>query len=161
MAENDKMQPVLIPKGMLGATRDLVISRQHAVLLSTDRLVRAIHLAEARGVRARVAKGKREVTYLHLMFDAHQIIFAENVASESFYPGANALHMLTPEALTDLVQVCPELAKTDDLTSIAEIYGPTARPILTRYEVATDASVKSERSDSGVQPCNVRWPVAA
>ena len=50
-----------IKKGVLGATRDLLVSRQHGMLMGQDSLARATHLAEMMpGIR--VATGKRQVT---------------------------------------------------------------------------------------------------
>ena len=120
-----------------------------------------MHLAETKGLRARVANGRKEVTYVHLMFDAHQIIFAENVASESFYPGANALYMLSPEAIADLMQVCPEFMEADSLEEIARIYGPTAREIVKRHEVTVAACEGRPEPVEEAAPAEPRWPVAA
>ncbi|MBM1634960.1 Hint domain-containing protein [Sulfitobacter mediterraneus] len=130
LAADVRLRPVLIPQGMLGAERDLLVSRQHAVLVDSDRLARAIHLTGAKGLPARIAHGKKQVTYIHLMFDEHQIVFVENVPSESFYPGANAVKMLTEGALEDLLQVLPELSTANSPEDIKRIYGPTARPIV-------------------------------
>lgn len=132
LAADEKMRPVLIPQGMFGAQRDLLVSRQHAILVEDDLLARAIHLADAKGSQARVAHGKKQVTYVHLMFDAHQIVFAENVASESFYPGASAVEMLTASALADMKAAFPAFAEAQSPEELAEIYGPTARPIAGR-----------------------------
>ncbi|UOA20942.1 Bifunctional hemolysin/adenylate cyclase (plasmid) [Sulfitobacter indolifex] len=130
LTANDTLRPVLIPKGSFGATRDLLVSRQHAILIDADRLARAVHLTQAKGTRARIAHGKKQVTYIHLMFDAHQIIFAENVAAESFYPGANAFEALGQEARSDLLRAFPVFAEAGSIEDIAKIYGPMARPIV-------------------------------
>ena len=137
---DEKLRPVVISKGTLGATKNLLVSRQHALLIDEDRLARAVHLTTAKGFRARIAHGRRAVTYIHLMFDAHQIIFAENVPSESFYPGVNAVEMLGKDALTDLLRAFPAFAKAESIEDLAEIYGPTARPIVEREGLTTPSS---------------------
>jgi Ca2+-binding RTX toxin-like protein len=111
LQDNPNQRPVLIKRGTLGAERDLLVSPQHGVVMGRtgDHLVRAKHLVGAMpGVR--FARDKRKVTYIHLMFDAHQIIFAENIASESFYPGHMALSMLGRGALMEVLELFPDLA---------------------------------------------------
>ncbi|MBM1311350.1 Hint domain-containing protein [Sulfitobacter mediterraneus] len=146
LARDVKLRPVLIPQGMFGAERDLLISRQHAVLVDNNRLARAIHLTGTKGLPARIAHGKREVTYIHLMFDEHQIVFVENVPSESFYPGSNAVKMLTETALGELKQIFPELSDANSPEDIERIYGPTVRPIVGYDELA---DVESNLWESG------------
>ncbi len=52
LLRNERLRPVLIRKGVLGAARDLLVSRQHGMLIGHEHLVRATHLARtARGVR--------------------------------------------------------------------------------------------------------------
>ncbi len=136
LAADPRLRPVLIPRGLFGASRDLLVSRQHALLIDADHLARALHLAEARGLPARIAHGKRQVTYIHLMFDAHQIIFGNGVASESFYPGTSALEMLAPAARATMMAAFPALAAAEGPAQVAPLYGPTARPILDRAACA-------------------------
>ena len=130
---NDKLHPVLIKKGVLGAARDLLVSRQHGMLVGQDHLARAAQLAKTtRGIR--VARGKREVTYIHLMFEAHQIIFAEGIPSESFYPGPMALEMLDSAALDELMMLFPSLKRQSDRRDALSPYGSTARDYLRNKE---------------------------
>ena len=129
LAANPKRLPILIKKGTLGATRDLLVSRQHSMLVD-DTLVRAIQLTDQPGIR--IAHGKRAVSYVHLMFEAHQIIFAENTASESFYPGPWGVKMLGDGAKASLQRHFPAYAA--DLTDprVMQTYGPKARPEVSR-----------------------------
>lgn len=76
------MRPILIPEGVLGVARNLVVSPQHGVMLGRDHLVRAKHLIEVPKSRVRVAHGRKSVTYIHMIFDAHQIAFAEGAPSK-------------------------------------------------------------------------------
>ncbi|MHA6324007.1 Hint domain-containing protein [Roseivivax sp. CAU 1753] len=134
------LRPVLIPGGVLGAERDLCVSRQHGMMVGPDHLVRAIHLArDMPGVR--IAHGKRRVCYIHLLFDAHQIVLAEGIPSESFYPGPNALQMLTPQARESLLGVLPGLATRDAFTDravVEAVYGPPARPFAALKDLPAD-----------------------
>ncbi len=128
LTANETLRPVLIPRGFLGAERDLFVSRQHALLQRPDHLVRAIHLTGSNGVR--IAHGKRAVTYIHLMFDAHQIIFAENTAAESFYPGPTALEMFESATRQEFLQEFPQFRKNIGCrVAITEAYGDMVRPL--------------------------------
>ena len=130
LTANEELRPIRISKGALGNHRAMFVSRQHGMMIGSDHLVRAIHLArDMPGVR--IAHGKREVTYVHLFFAQHEIIFAEGIPSESFYPGRTALRMLSPEARATFNRLLPALANAEtagkgDPAEIA--YGPTARP---------------------------------
>jgi len=130
--------PVRIAAGTFGASRDLLVSPQHRMLLtgSTTRLLfdagevlaSALHLVNDHSVR-RQPGGM--VTYVHLLLDQHEIIYAENCPAESFFPGDQALEALGPPALFSLFECMPELR------SHPESFGPTARYCLTRPETLT------------------------
>lgn len=136
-----ELRPVLIRKGSFGLERDLLVSPQHGILLDRDNLVRAKHLVEVPASRVRIAHGKRTVTYSHLMFDAHQIVFAENAPSESFYPGPMALSTLSNPALHELQSLFPEVINPLAPKSwTAKTYGDTARAFLLRKNVQTHFS---------------------
>ncbi|MCG6902684.1 MAG: Hint domain-containing protein [Rhodobacter sp.] len=132
-----ELRPVLIRKQVLGAQRDLLVSPQHGILLGCDHLVRAKHLINAPGSRVRIALGRKSVTYIHLMFDAHQIVLAEGVPSESFYPGPMAQRMVDSTAHGELATLFPEVfAPQADKVSVARSYGGTARDFLAHKAVA-------------------------
>lgn len=82
-----KLRPVRIEQGALGNHRALVVSRQHALLMSPqDVLARAIHLACHGGGRFRIMNGCRRIDYHHLLFERHEIVFANGAATESLLP---------------------------------------------------------------------------
>jgi len=86
--------PIRFAKGVLGNTRDILVSPQHRMLIAGWRaemffgedevLVAAKHLVNNDRIHAAPVD---EVTYVHVLFDRHEVIFAEGCASESFYPG--------------------------------------------------------------------------
>ena len=137
MQKGSHLHPVLIKRGTFGAERDLLVSQQHGVLVgqSGDSFARAKHLADAaKGVR--IAKGKKTVTYVHLMFDDHQVIFAENVPSESFYPGPMALTQMSKPHRAAFSKVLPALGTGRvSREEVAKVYGPTARVFLKKKQV--------------------------
>ena len=130
-----KLRPVLIPKGVFGATRDLFLSRQHAIMIERDHLARAVHLIDLKGVPIRIAHGRKQVTYFHLMFDAHEVLFAENVPAESFYPGPMALKMLDPEAHAEIRLIFPGLLRRLEKPAIEQTYGKTVRRMIKRKDI--------------------------
>ena len=124
---NPNLRPIAIKPTLVGAHSPLLVSPQHGMLVrgedGDETLVRARHMARLHGGQARVARGRSEVVYIHLMFDAHQIIFANGAPSESFYPGKQALGALAPAPLHELTQIFPDLINESALQS----YGKTAR----------------------------------
>lgn len=65
--------------------------------------------------------------YFHILFDEHEIIFAEDAPTESFHPGQQALNTTTRRAQAEILEVFPELAADCDNR-------PTARMVLKSHE---------------------------
>lgn len=112
--------PIRIRAGTLGQgmpCRDLLVSPQHRMLLRSriaermtgtrEVLVPAVKLLDVPGVER--ASDLAEVTYLHLMFDQHEIVFAEGAPTESLLPGPQALEALGHDAAEELRTLFPEL----------------------------------------------------
>lgn len=91
-------RPIRIRAGALGEgcpERDLLVSRQHRILVRSqlvmsatgcaEVLVPAIRLAGLPGVA--VEKGMTSVCYFHILFDRHEIVVAEGCETESFLIG--------------------------------------------------------------------------
>ena len=137
LQENPKMRPVLISRGILGVERDLLVSQQHGMLIgkSGEKLARAKHLAEnVKGIR--IAHGKKSVTYIHLMFDCHQIIISEGSPSESFYPGPMALKMIDEDPREELFSLFPELSiKNINRQNVVDFYGEVSREFAIKNRV--------------------------
>ena len=72
----------------------------------------------------------RDVTYIHLLFADHQIVWANNVPTESFHPANTTLQTIATEQRQDLLGLFPDLEA--DLHS----YGPHARRNLAKPEAA-------------------------
>ncbi len=70
----------------------------------------------------------REVTYMHMMFDQHEIVCAEGAATESFHPGSLGIDAIHDAAREELFAIFPQLRS--DVTQ----YGDTARRCLKRHE---------------------------
>lgn len=132
-----ELRPVFIPAGTLGAgvpQRDLLVSPQHRMLISGPQvalwfgedevLVTAIQLTCLDGVVQRAAA---PVTYIHLMFDRHQIVLSDGAWSESFQPGDLTLAGMDQAQRDELLALFPEVA-------VAEGYD-AARPTLNSREV--------------------------
>jgi hypothetical protein len=94
-----KLRPVSVASG-LNDGRRVLVSRQHRMLIKCpegggdEQFCHAIDLAKAQSGKARIINRLRSVTYHHLLFDAHQVIFGDAIASESFFPGEWALNAL-------------------------------------------------------------------
>ncbi|HSF62912.1 MAG TPA: Hint domain-containing protein [Paracoccaceae bacterium] len=138
VAAEGAFAPIRIRAGTFGAHRDLRVSPQHRVLVrdvladlmfgEPEVLVAAKDLVNGRSVR-REAGGT--VTYVHLLFDRHQVVMAEGLATESFLPGPAVARALAPETLREILVLFPEL---DPETGAG--YGPAARRMLRAHEAA-------------------------
>jgi hypothetical protein len=124
------LAPVRIRRGALGNRRDLWVSPNHRMLLTGARaeilfgeaevLVAAKHLVNDGTIRV---VPRPAIDYFHLMFDDHQIIFAEGCATESLYPGGEALKGLSEESRREILDLFPELE------------GDVSLGLLSRYEL--------------------------
>lgn len=97
--------------------RDLSVSRQHRILRTgwtpqlyfahPEVLVPAHKLVNAGTVR--LALPQADVTYVHFLCDRHEIVIAEGLATESFYPSHQSLAGVEARARAELLVIFPEL----------------------------------------------------
>ncbi|GHG80454.1 Hint domain-containing protein [Pseudodonghicola xiamenensis] len=137
MAEH--LQPVLIGKGALGnglPERDMMVSPQHRVLIASDRnalyfeerevLVAAKHLTWMKGVeRVECAS----VTYIHFMFDQHEVVLSDGAWTESFQPGDLTLGGMDSAQRMEILELFPDLKTREGMAAY-----PAARRSLKRHE---------------------------
>lgn len=145
-----KLAPVVIRKGTLGAERDLRVSPQHRMLLRGWQVDLLVSEPEALAPAINLVNGDTifqmdggEVEYFHMMFDSHEIIFAEGIPSESFHPGEVGMGSFSDETREEIFDLFPELRLS--LSS----FGPSARITMKHHE----AKIWAENSDllPGVQ----------
>lgn len=121
LAASPKLRPVHILQGSLGQgqpERDLDVSRQHRMVVSSQiakrmlgvsrSLVSAIRLTALPGIYVDVVA--TDVRYFHLLFDRHEIIFAEGAPTESLYLGERALQAIGDAARDEICTLFPEFA---------------------------------------------------
>lgn len=120
--------PIEFAAGLLGNARAFRVSPQHRMLNEGYRaqlyfgqeevLVPAKSLINGSTVR-QLAPGP--VTYHHLLFDKHEIVTCDGIASESYHPGHYSLPGIDEQAREDLFRYFPELR------SDPSAYGDAAR----------------------------------
>ncbi|MFV2034408.1 MAG: Hint domain-containing protein [Halocynthiibacter sp.] len=139
LALNPNLFPIRISKGALGPnipTRDLWVSPQHRINLGgaasqllfgiDDVLVAAKHLINGTTIISDTSVS--EVTYFHILFDRHQIMYSGGCQSESLHSGEMAITALGQQAADDVFALFPELAEQSSRNS------PTTLPVLNAYE---------------------------
>lgn len=144
------LRPVRIRSGALGPGHpdtDLVVSPQHRVLVrskialrmfGTDEvLVAARQLLDLDGIG--VADDLAEVEYHHLLFDRHEIIFANGAACESLFTGPMAFRSVGARALEEIFMIFPDLRHGLEPPSIArqQVTGRRARRMVERHVQAS------------------------
>jgi hypothetical protein len=107
---SEKLKPIIFEQDSLGPGRPsqrLLVSPQHRMLVTTESgatvLVPAKALTERKGVR--VARGRRKVTYFHLVFSRHEIIFANDTPTESMFAGRMALQAVPRKCRAEIEDI--------------------------------------------------------
>jgi hypothetical protein len=134
------LRPVLIRAGALGyglPERDMLVSPNHRVLINNDRtalyfeerevLVAAKHLTGLDGVDQVEASG---VSYIHFMFDQHEVVLSDGVWTESFQPGEQSMDGIGKAQRDEIYELFPELRDPEGRKAYQ-----TARRSLSRHEV--------------------------
>lgn len=123
------LAPVLFAAGALGNFRDLYVSQQHRMLITGWQAELACGESEV-FVPARLLENgdtirivpRHKVTYYHLLFARHEIVFSEGIPTESYFPGAF-------EEIEDTGADNAEAALFRDLATPAESGWQTARRV--------------------------------
>ncbi|MEL7114677.1 MAG: Hint domain-containing protein [Pseudomonadota bacterium] len=133
--------PVRIRGGAIGLDvpdGDLVVSPEHRVLLKgaaardlfgeDEVLVAAKDLINDHSVLRDHELG--HITYVHLLLDRHQIVFANGLETESFHPASMPIDAVSPDQQPSLMDRLPGLSPD------GSSYGAFARRMLTHAEAA-------------------------
>jgi hypothetical protein len=114
--------------------RNLTVSPQHRMVLkgwraqlmfgTTEVMAAAVTMVDECTILRQPPD--RPVTYIHLIFDRHEIITANGALTESLYPGKTAQRAFSSSGLAELFEVFPELETGGELAP--------ARPVLKAFE---------------------------
>ncbi|MDU8913012.1 Hint domain-containing protein [Aestuariicoccus sp. MJ-SS9] len=139
LARKPHMKPILIQKGALGnglPEHDMLLSPNHRVLVNNDKtalyfeerevLAAAKHLIGLEGVDEVRTLG---VSYIHFMFDSHEVVLSNGAWTESFQPGDYSLNGIGNAQRQEILELFPELAEADGLNAYA-----SARRSLKKHE---------------------------
>ncbi len=123
LAKDPHLKPILIQKGSLGdglPERDMLVSPNHRMLVANDKtalyfeerevLAAAKHLVNNRGIYNVETVG---TTYIHFMFDNHEVVLSDGTWTESFQPGDYTLGGIGNAQRNEILELFPEL-KTEE-----------------------------------------------
>ena len=125
VAANKRLRPIHIRKGALGPNqpeRDMRVSRQHRILVRDWRaemlfgkpdgvLVPAFALCNDKTITEE--RPTEDVTYIHMAFDNHEVVYADGIEAESFHPVAETVAGLSSPQRQELLELFPDLATQD------------------------------------------------
>ncbi|MFU1477568.1 Hint domain-containing protein [Roseovarius sp. C7] len=116
VAAEGAQAPIVFARGALGNDRELRVSPQHRMLLSGWRAELLFGEREVLCAAKALVNGETiyrdaggEVTYVHLLFDRHELVKANGAWSESFHPGAWMLGAMDAAARAEILGLFPEL----------------------------------------------------
>ncbi|MCV2876753.1 Hint domain-containing protein [Rhodobacteraceae bacterium XHP0102] len=165
LAQNPKLRPIRIPSqatGLAAQTEDLILSPQHRLLVASrvaerianasEILVPAVKLLGLLGIAR--AEDFSEVTYFHLLFDRHEIVFSNGVPSESLHLGTQARLAVGQPAWEEITTLFPHL-------TCAEIAPNTCRPVIEGKAAKTLAKRHQKNLKPLLQDYEIKQDIAA
>jgi len=124
LRKNTNLYPVRISAGAMGAglpKRDLIVSRQHRMVVKSNIaqrmfgartvLVAAIRLTKL--PRINVETSVQSIEYFHLIFENHEVIFAEGTPTESFLLNSESKNTLSFNQRSEFFTLFPEALAVD------------------------------------------------
>ena len=139
LVQNPHLKPILIKAGALGnglPERDMMVSPNHRVLVASDLtqlyfeenevLAAAKHMVGANGIQA---IDVMQTTYVHFMFECHEVILSNGAWTESFQPGDYSLKGIGNSQRNEIIEIFPELATKTGLKGYQ-----SARKALKKHE---------------------------
>ena len=150
--------PVIIRAGALGKgmpQRDMMVSPNHRMLIASqlaevmfgerEVLVAAKHLTGLDGIDVHEVP---EVSYIHLMFDNHEVVLADGCWAESFQPGDHSMAGIRSEQRREILDLFPELEQKQGLNSYT-----AARKLLRAHEAQLlTFEQQAKRAETTVKP---------
>jgi large repetitive protein len=116
---NPHLKPILIKAGALGnglPERDMLVSPNHRVLVASDLtqlyfeerevLAAAKHLVGSAGIHQ---VDVTNTTYIHFMFERHEVVLSDGAWTESFQPGDYSLKGIGNSQRNEIFELFPEL----------------------------------------------------
>lgn len=139
LLQSPELTPIVIRKGSLGRglpERDLLVSPNHRVLMNSEKtmlyfedrevLASAKHLTDMDGVDV---AGTGGISYIHFMFDQHELVLSNGSWTESFQPGAQTMDGMGDAQRAEIYTLFPELRGPDGIDAYQ-----AARRSLKRHE---------------------------
>jgi len=162
LRRNPSLYPVKVAAGALGLglpQRDIRVSRQHRMLIASAplraltghsaALVAACKLVGLPGIV--LDDSVAEVTYIHLLFDRHQVIWAEGAPSESLLLGPEADKMLTRAQVDDIALRLPSLAEAST-PALPVLTGRIRKSLIQRHQRSGRALIETLPAPRAASP---------
>lgn len=129
--------PVVITQGAMGNAEDITVSQQHRMLVSDwraevmvgsrDVLIQAADLVNDDTIYIRSGGF---VEYTQLVFDQHQILYAEGVPTESLHMSHQILKGLPDDIATEVLSLFPDLPSSEPKFSRVPLQSKDAANLL-------------------------------
>jgi hypothetical protein len=135
------LRPIRFKVNAMGLYRpdeDLLVSPQHRMLVTGPQAQALFNTAEVlvaaedliNDVTISVDHALREVTYVHVLFERHNVVWANGLETESFHPSNTALDTVDPAQREGLLHLLP------DIEANPHSYGDYARRNISGSEAA-------------------------
>lgn len=120
------LAPIVFATGAMENHADLIVSQQHRMLLSDWRAEVMLGSQEVLVKAKDLVNGdtiyRREggvVEYFHILFDNHEIIFADGMPAESLQINKTTLDGLACDARAEIIELFPELETNPQISAFA------------------------------------------